>query len=572
LKKRVPYGESNFKRVMEDNMYYIDKTKHIEILESMPSFQFFIRPRRFGKSLFLSMLETYYDVYEEQRFDEYFGEFYIGKNKTKEANKYLTLRISFAGIVSDQGKEELIKSFDNIVNNTTLTMLRKYKSIMNCNENEIKGKNAIETLNKLNNLLKENNKKMILLIDEYDNFTNGLMIKDKEMYKTLVQTDGYVKTFYKEIKEGTAEGSIPRVFITGVSPILLDDLTSGANIFENLTNEYKLNDMMGVRQEELEKMIDYYEFEKYVDKKELLEMMKELYNGYKFNSKTKETVYNTGMTMYIVNKIKQNEDYPDDMLDDNIKTDYGKLRTLAQSFESKDELREIVEENKLIGPIELKKRFGIDTMYEVNNTDNFYSLLYYLGLVTIKKTEGRKIYLGIPNYSVKTMYWEYLLNSYKIANIAKMQEVALAMNKMRRNADVKEIMEIYARVRSELSNRDLIWYNEMTSKSIFITLLFLDGVYILESEKEVRAGYTDLYLKEGVTYKEEVNYRYLLEFKHIKQEDYTEKALTSKKKEAKEQLEKYIKDAKIQEDGVRPLKKMIVISIGKNDTIYEELN
>ena len=156
--------------------------------------------------------------------------------------------------------------------------------------------------------------------------------------------------------------------------------------------------------------------------------------------------------------------------------------------------------------------------------------------------------------------------------MAKMQETKLAMNKMRRNADVKDIMEIYARVRRELSNRDLTWYNEMTSKSIFITLLFLDGVYMLESEREVRAGYTDLYLKEGVTYKEEVNYRYLLEFKHIKQEDYTEKKLEDKKDEAKKQLEKYIKDERIQEDGVRPLKKMIVISIGKNDTIYEELN
>ncbi|TYQ15686.1 UNVERIFIED_CONTAM: PD-(D/E)XK nuclease superfamily protein [Acetivibrio alkalicellulosi] len=570
--KKIPYGESNYKEIVNNNMYYIDKTKYIEILEKMPRFQFFIRPRRFGKSLFLSMLETYYDVAEKENFEKYFGEFYIGKNKTEEANKYLVLRLSFAGVVTDQGKEEIIKSIDEAIYNQIYAMLKKYASI-EYDDIRIKDKNAVSTLNTFISIIKENNQKIMLLIDEYDNFANGLMIKDEHMYKELVQTDGYIKSFYKEIKEGTAEGVIAKVFITGVSPILLDDLTSGANIFENLTNEYMLNSMMGVTEKELEELVEHYRLGDFVDRNDLMSMMKDLYNGYRFNLKTIETIYNTGMILYLTNKMNMNKEYPDNMLDDNIKTDYGKIRVLAQNFESKDELRSMIEEDKLVGPLEIKSRFGIDKLYKGTEKDeNFISLLYYLGLLTIKEAVGRKVYLGIPNYSVKMMYWEYLFDNYKIGLQRKSREITLAVEKMRKDANIKEIMEIYKEVRKELSNRDLTFYNEMTSKAIFITLLFVDGFYMLESEKETRNGYSDLYLKEGVTYKEEVNFRYMLEFKHIKEGDYTKEKLEQKKKEATEQLKKYIDDYKIKEDGEKPLKKIIIITIGKNDIFYQELN
>jgi len=181
-------------------------------------------------------------------------------------------------------------------------------------------------------------------------------------------------------------------------------------------------------------------------------------------------------------------------------------------------------------------------------------------------------YLGIPNYSVKIMYWEYLYHAYSVGSIKRMQDISIAMRKMRKEADVKDIMEIYKDVRGEISNRDLVSYNEMTSKAIFITLLFVDNVYILESEKENGNSYADLYLKEGIIYKEEVKYRYLLEFKHIKQKDFTDEVLEIKKNEAREQLEKYKSDKKIIDDGKKPLKEMIIVTIGKNEMVYEELN
>jgi hypothetical protein len=539
--KKIPYGESNYKKIIDKNMYYIDKTKYIEILEKMPEFQFFIRPRRFGKSLFLSMLETYYDVAEKENFDQYFGAFYIGKNKTNEANNYLVVRISFAGVVTDQGKEEIIKSIDQTVRSSVRVCFDRYRRLLDEDDTQLDNMSAINILKILKEKLNKNNQKMMLLIDEYDNFANGLMIKDEHIYKELVQTDGYMKSFYKEIKEGTAEGVISKVFITGVSPILLDDLTSGANIFENLSNEHLLNSMMGVTDKELSEIVDHYQLGDYVDRQELMVMMKDLYNGYRFNSKSTETVYNTGMILYITNKMNINKEYPDQMLDDNIKTDYGKIRMLAQNFENKDELRSIIEEDKLIGPLEIKSRFGIDKLYKGTDKDeNFISLLYYLGLLTIKKTLGKSVYLGIPNYSVKIMYWEYLYKTYEIGLTKKMRDIKLAIEKMRKDANVNDIMNIYSEVRKELSNRDLTFYNEMTSKAIYITLLFVDGIYMLESEKENRNGYSDLYLKEGVTYKEEVNFRYMLEFKHIKEGEYTKEKLEEKKKEAKEQLTRYM--------------------------------
>jgi hypothetical protein len=570
--KRVPYGESNYKKIIDKNMYFIDKTNYIETLEFLPSYQFFIRPRRFGKSLFLSMLETYYDISEKDNFEKYFKDKYIGKNKTPYANEYYILRLSFADVVTDLGKNHLIKGINTIIYNEIDYFITKYK-LLGMDLKKLLNEDAAGMLNSLRSILKKSKQKLFLFIDEYDNFANGLMMKDEEMYKEIVQTDGFIKSFYKGIKEGTAEGTIERVFITGVSPVLLDDLTSGANIFENISNEYALNSMMGVTQAELEKIVDEYKIGSFVDKTEFLENMKELYNGYRFNEEVEDTIYNTGMVMYIINKMSFNKKYPKDMLDDNIKTDYGKMRILAQNFESKSELREIIEENKLVGPFNIKSRFGIDKLFRgTEKHENFISLLYYLGLMTIKGNMGRKVLLGIPNYSVKTMFWEYLYYTYSVGNYKKMQEISIAMDKMRKDADVKEIMQIYKDVRAEISNRDLTFYNEMTSKAIFITILFVDNYYILESEKENREGYADLYLKEGITYKEEIKFRYLIEFKHIKQKEFSDEKLEKKKKEAKEQLEKYKNDYKIKEDGVRPLKKLIIITIGKNDIVYEELN
>ena len=303
--KRIPYGISNFKALIDENMYYVDKTKFIENLEEKDKYQVFIRPRRFGKSLFLTMMETYYDINESENFQRYFGNLYIGKNKTEEANRYIVVKLSFANVITDLGMDKLIESFDRIVAREVDDCIKRYTNILKDTNLPQDEKTAIYALDYLKYLLKRANKKMILLIDEYDNFANNIMGKNKILYEKLLHEGGYVRTFYKGIKEGTADGVIVRTFITGVSPIMLDDITSGANIFTITANDEDLNAIMGFTEEEILEIINYYNIDKIVEKEELLLLLKNYCNGYKFNKNVTETVYNTDMVLYIIKNIIQ---------------------------------------------------------------------------------------------------------------------------------------------------------------------------------------------------------------------------------------------------------------------------
>ena len=584
--KRIPYGISNFKQLKDENMYYVDKTKYIENIEDKDRHVFFIRPRRFGKSLFLTMLQTYYDINEKASFEKYFGDLYIGKNKTESANKYIVVRISFANVITDLGKEELIESFDRIVAGEIDTCLRLYSDIFV--ENEYISRETTRATYALDHLVDKariKGQKIILLIDEYDNFANNIMRGKRKLYEELVHEGGYVRTFYKGIKEATADGVIIRTFITGVSPVMLDDVTSGANIFTVIANDQDLNCILGFSEEEIEELIEYYKIGEIVDKAELKTTLKNYCNGYKFNKKVHETVYNTDMVLYILNNIIHKKEYPDKLIDENVKTDYTRLRNIAENFVSKEEMLQIMEGTEA-KPVEIKDRFNLESLYKSEERyTNIRSLLYYLGMLTIDRQEVNKVMLKIPNYSIKALYWEYMSRIYGVEETARYDELAAAMKRMREEADVEHIMEIYERVIGRLSTRDLTHFNETSCKSIFITLVYTDGIYLIESEKEANGGYTDLYIKEGVLYKEAIKYRYMIEFKHIKEgelkkydkEDRKQLILDNKelieknKAQAKEQLYKYMKEYNVQNDSEKELKKYIVIVLGKKYVEYEEI-
>ncbi len=582
--KRIPYGISNFKDLIDKNRYYIDKTKYIEVLEKKDDYQFFIRPRRFGKSLFLSMLQTYYDINEKENFGKYFGELYIGKNKTEQANSYIILKMSFANIVTNQGNEKLVESFDNIIASEVHKCLAKYEDIFS-------GVNLPREYNKATFALKFlfdktelKEKKIFLLIDEYDNFANNIMVRDKKLYEELLHGDGYIKTFFKGIKEGTAEGVISRIFVTGVSPIMLDDITSGANIFSMYANDKDLNCMLGFNDEELKDIVDYYKLHEIVDRDELMELLKGYCNGYKFSKDIEETVYNTDMVLYIINNLIQKKKYPDRLIDENVKTDYTRLRKLAENFITKEEMMKMIEDEKTQA-LELKEKFNLESLYKGEEREvNLKSLLYYMGMFTIDEAEANKVTLKIPNYAVKALYWDYMNKAYEVENSASYDELSRAMSKMRLDGEIEDIMGIYTRVVNRMSNRDLIHFNEVSCKSIFITLVHTDGVYLIESEKETNGGYSDVYVKENVLYKEYINYRYVLEFKHIKKGDLSgdfdkmskedivalnKDYIQAKKQEAKDQLERYINDHNVMYDSDKILKKVIVITIARRHVLYE---
>ncbi len=582
--KQIPYGISNFKRLITGDMYYVDKTKYLDILEQKEDFQFFIRPRRFGKSLFLSMLDTYYDLNEKNSFDKYFSGLYIHNNKTADANSYMVLKLNFATLITDQGKKLLIESFDELVSSAVDECIFEYSDILEHDKLPTEKKKATFALDYIINLAKRKKQKMILLIDEYDNFANNIMSNQKQLYNELMHDAGYIRTFYKTVKKATATGVLTRVFMTGVSPITLDELTSGANIFANITNEEDLNAMLGFTEKEVIKIIDYYKIDKKVDRSELLEILKIYCNGYKFNRYAKETIYNTDMVLYILNAINKAGRYPDSLIDSNMKTDYTRLRKLAAIFADEDEMIKIIQEEKTEA-IELKEKFNIESLSKAEEKQtSLYSLLYYLGLLTIDKAIANKVILKIPNYAVKVLYWEYMNNIYDVKNISNNIEITKAMEKMRLKGEVEDIFDIYNRFRNNLSNRDLRWYNETTSKVIFAMLAQIDGVYLIETEREASGGYADIYLRENVKYKEAIKYNYLMEFKHIKSKDLkgdllkdsqeeifqkNRELIEARKGEARKQLDMYIKEKNIFKSTGKEIRKMIVVTLGKKYVDYE---
>jgi hypothetical protein len=584
--KQIPYGISNFKYLIESNMYYVDKTKYIEKLEQKVSYQFFIRPRRFGKSLFLTMLEAYYDIYEKEHFQQYFGDLYIGKNPTADANKYLILSMSFADVISDQGKDKLIESFDNIVSREVTSCIEKYSEILNRKQLPESDKKATFALGFLKSIAKPVNAKILILIDEYDNFANNMMNNNQTLYEELTHQDGYVKTFYKGIKEGTADGVIARAFITGVSPIMLDDLTSGANIFEVISNDEDLNSIMGFTDDDLTNIIGYYDLGKKVDEKNLREILKNYCNGYKFNKEAIDTLYNTDMVLYILKSIISTGKYPENLIDDNVKTDYTRLRKIAEFFASKDELNGIIEAGT-IGPVEIKSRFNLESLQDdYDKETNLWSLLYYIGMLTIDRPFENKVMLKIPNYAIKQLYWDYMSKTYQVTKNTRYSELIQAMHSMRMAGDTTNIMQIYEKVMNNLSTKDLTHFNEASCKSIFITLVFTDGLYLIESERESSGGYADLYIKENYLYKEHVKYRYMMEFKHIKagelkgdlnglSKDDVLKQNTSiidqYKSDARNQLDKYMQDFNVLHDSDRILKKYTVVVLGRKYIVVNEV-
>ena len=334
--KRIPYGMMNFKAVIEDDCYYVDKTPFVEKIERANKFFFYIRPRRFGKSLTLSMLEHYYDINRANIFDKLFGHLYIGQHPTPEHNKYLVIKLNFA-IVNAELKDYK-KGLDDhcrIAFNFFCDVYAQYlpKGIKE-GMNQLDG--AVKQLNFLCRECEKTNAKVFLFIDEYDHFTNKILAEPNclDKYRKETHGEGYLRTFFDTIKAGT-DSTIARVFVTGVSPVTLDDLTSGFNIGTNYTLSAQFNELTGFTEKEVRDMLEYYstqyEFNHTID--ELITIMKPWYDNYCFALKKygKVTMYNSNMVLYFIDNYVNNDcEVPDHMIDENIRTDYNKLRMLIR--------------------------------------------------------------------------------------------------------------------------------------------------------------------------------------------------------------------------------------------------
>ncbi|WP_035291694.1 ATP-binding protein [Clostridium sp. KNHs214] len=563
--KRIPYGISNFQVLREKNYLYVDKTSYIEILDRYAPYQFFIRPRRFGKSLFISMLENYYDINKKDKFQELFGDLYIGKNPTEEKNKFLIWKISFAGIDAGHGEEELRNSFNKIVNLSVQEFIDNYSYLFEDKNISKEMKSAEVAVKYISILANKIKMPVFVLIDEYDNFANELITGGKQnTYESILHGEGFVKVFYKALKDATMN-NFNRIFMTGVSPIMLDDLTSGFNITRNYTLDENLNAMMGFTREELSWIMDEVNIKDTELREKICTDMTTYYDGYKFNENSK-SVFNPDMSMYFLDNYLMYNRYPKEMIDNNVKTDYGRVNQLAYNFNDRGALEEIM--NKGETSTMLVDRFNIHTMYSVS--ENFKSLLFYLGMLTIKGQGLSGTILKVPNYVIKTIYWEQYFQRMNLEYNIQIKDVRDAITEMRAYGNIEPLVEIISKILEDLSNRDLMQMDEKHIKMMFLTLLGVDGTYFIQSEAENNKGYVDIMLKRKIQFKDITKFQWIIELKYIKESE--RNTLEKVKEEGLNQLKGYAESKMVKEQlGEDGLKTALIIVVGKKNIYTAEV-
>lgn len=565
-KKKIPYGVSNYEKLINDNYYFVDKTKYIEIIENLnePNL-FFLRPRKFGKSLFISLLHYYYGIEHKDKFDKLFDEYYIGKKPTPKANSYYMLKFDFSGI-DTQDTTTTYNGFRHSVKNNIELFLRTY-GLLNESEYEevLRQDRPSEILRTLLVKIEKNanDKKIFILIDEYDHFTNELISFRLTEFKEIVSRNGYVRKFYEVIKTGTGSGIVDRFFATGVTPVTLDSLTSGFNIGKDITTDFRFNEMLGFTDEEVKSIVEYYEFD---NSAELMKDMHRLYNGSLFSRTAETRMYNSNMVLYFVSEYQPRNKYPDKLIDTNIASDYSKIKNifyLNNSLEHQQKLNEIITEEETTAVI--TEKFSFEREF---TPDDFVSLLFYNGMLTIKETGLSRIVFKIPNYVIKEIYWSFFAvliednNNIRLKNdriMSSLEDLALNNNMERWIGEIEKVLEL-------LSNRDYQNFNEKYVKMLFITLASLSQLYIIKSEAEVEGEYPDLMYLFRKPYKPK--YQFLIELKYLKKSE--EKKLADTISIAKEQVTRYLMKPEINE--LENLKSYAVIFVGKKGHFVEVIN
>ena len=555
--KKLPYGISNYEELIEEGYYYIDKTMYIEKLESLAEKRIiFLRPRKFGKTLFTSTLENYYDIKKEQKFQSLFGETYIGKNPTKLKNSYYILKFNFSGI-DTSNTETTINGFKSKVISSIKMFVEKYELDFYINE-EDEPENILDNLIKAFNIQKSE-QKIYVIIDEYDHFANELLGFNTDQFKNLVSKNGKVRKWYEILKEGT-ESVVDRIFITGVAPITLDSLTSGFNISSDKTQDREFNEMMGFTVNELKELMTRQGITE-EEQEKLLPILKENYDGYKFAIYGKEKMYNSNMCLYFLNEYTRFKEIPTRLIDVNIASDYSKLGKMLDLC--KGEEREKVIEKTVSGEgivSEIREKFN--PAIEFTETD-LVSMLFYLGYLTIDGEEVGYPILKIPNNVMKEIYSDYFLrilrDETKVDIGENYTEIA---RELALEGKIDKAIELLGKYLKNLSNRDYIKFDEKYVKLIFYCIVMNLKIYRVKSEMEVQRKYPDILLIPRDISK---NYKeIMIEFKYLKKEE--KGRLKEKQEEAKKQIKEYMNFEEIKE--LKNLNSYTVVAV--NDELYIE--
>ena len=556
--QKLPYGISDYERLIENDYYYIDKTEYIEKIENLAEpYIMFLRPRKFGKTLFTSTLENYYDVAKANKFERLFGGTYIGQHPTKLKNKYHILKFNFSGI-DTSNEETTMKGFKEMIAIPIEGFVNKYKMDFYVNwELTPEGllSNLIEAFK-----VQKGEEKIYVIIDEYDHFASELLGFNTNQFKNLVSKNGKVRKWYEILKKGT-ESVIDRIFITGVAPITLDSLTSGFNIGTDKTQNEKFNEMIGFTKDELIKMMEELEIEK-EEQDKLLPIMKENYDGYRFSIDAKEKLYNSNMCLFFLNSYLDRGKIPSRLIDVNIASDYSKLGKMLDLC--KGEEREKIIEKTVTGEgivSDITEKFNPAIEF---GEKELVSMLFYLGYLTIAGEEFEKPELKIPNRVMKEIYSDYFI---KILNKATDLQITESdyneiLREIALEGKIDKIIELMHKYLENLSNRDLVKFDEKYVKLIFYCIAMNLKIFRLKSEMEVQRKYPDILL---IPKDQEKGYKaVMIEFKYLKKSE--EARLEEKQKEAKKQIEEYGEFEEIKE--IPNLHKYTVVAV--NDKVYVE--
>ena len=539
--RQLPKGISNYEDIVAENRVYVDKTMYIEKMEDLADKTImFLRPRKFGKTLFTSTLECYYDKNKVDKFEELFGKTYIGKNPTPNKNRYCVLRFNFSGI-STNTVEETIKGFREKVDIGINRFVTNYKlDFYNNPEMSTEGilGSTFEAFRE-----QRRNEKIYVIIDEYDHFANELLGFKTDEFKELVAKNGKVRKWYEILKEGT-ESVVDRIFITGVAPITLDSTTSGFNIARDITKNIRFNDMLGFSKEDVKYLMTEIDISE-EKQEELLPIIKENYDGYIFSNMIKSEyekykIYNSNMTLYFLDSYQEQGQVPEELVDINILSDYGKIEAfmnLCQNMNKIELLEKIVAEEPVES--ELTEKFNAEISF---GEKELVSLLFYLGYLTIEQNEFGMSKFVTPNEVVRTIYSQYFVEYIKRkAGIQGEIKNGEMIKEILYEGKIDKAIETLGIFLTNLSNRDYQRFDEKYIKVIFYAICRMLGAVYVKSELEIGGEYADILIVPRE--KLEERYGVLLEFKYIKQEEYNKnpELLKQKQQEAKTQLERYTK-------------------------------
>ncbi|MEZ4887256.1 MAG: AAA family ATPase [Chitinophagales bacterium] len=545
---KLPHSISNFEDLVTQDYYYVDKTHYIELLENTDKkYLFYLRPRRFGKSLFISILQHYYGLEYKDKFQQLFGNYYIGQHPTSTANQYMVIDFEFTKITV-KTTENTEKGFLERVKAGVERFFNTYSSFFSVTEiKETLRKNvASDVMEKVVTLMLKNapDKKLYVLIDEYDHFANELIAFQLEEFKKVVSEDGYVRKFYEAIKEGTKQGVVDRFFATGITPITLDSMTSGFNIATDLSLDLNMAEMMGFKEEVVKELFELSNPSRKEDTDKVLPLMKEWYNGYLFNEDAPNKLYNPNMVLYYLSAYQTYGKSPDEMLDTNISSDYSKVRrllTVETPDENYESLKEIVREKKVRGSITAQFTFA-----RKFTQDDFLSLLFYQGFLTIESKWAKEVTFRVPNYVVQELYIKYFWELLEERDGIKMKvgKIRDAVREMALKGNPHPFFQLVHEVLHQLANRDYQNFDEKYVKLIIMAQMMMTDAYYIESERETPAGYLDVSLLQRPNVP--INHQYIFELKYLKKEN--AKRCNAEQKAAKKQLLDYIADSEKLQD------------------------